>query len=212
MFHAFLAGFILCALLLISEFLWRKNKISGENARKFVHIFTGTIIAFLPFWVGYRWITLLAVGFVLVNCINRFIPVFHAINGVSRKTWGDILLGLSVLLISLLKPNKWLFAGAVMQVALADGMAAVIGVKYAKGTYKILGNKKSYIGTATFFLLSWAIVLIALLNTGSTDVASIRAMVLISPLVLTAIENLGVYGLDNLILPLGFIVLAELFT
>ena len=64
MIQAILATIVIAVILLMSEYLWRTLHIKGEFARKFVHIIAGSFIAFLPFWVSYGWIAVLAVGFI----------------------------------------------------------------------------------------------------------------------------------------------------
>lgn len=125
MLNAILAAAGIAAILIVSEIAWRKARLRDELARKFVHICCGTFIAFLPLWVSYNWIMILAIGFVIANVINRYVDFFHAIHSVRRKSWGDVLFGVGVFIVALFQPEPWLFTVAILQVSLADGLAAI---------------------------------------------------------------------------------------
>lgn len=208
MIHAFLAALIIGLILIISEVLWRRLKIRGEIARKFVHIIAGTYIAFLPFWIGYGWMSMLALGFIAANLLNRYTPIFHAIHAVSRRSWGDLFFGVGILIVSLLRPNKWLFAGAILQVALADGFAAIVGLRYSKKMYYVLGHPKSIIGTCTYFVISMLIVLLTV-SAGNLHISGMVYPVV--PALMAALENVSGYGTDNAILPLSFLLAMNFF-
>jgi dolichol kinase len=204
MVAAITAALCIAAILIFSEFAWDRLKFRDEAARKLVHITAGTFIAFLPFWVDYIWIIVLAVGFIAVNTINHMTKTFHAILSVRRRSLGDIFLGVGVLILALFEPPAWLFAASILQVSLADGVAALAGVTYGKkhGMYYLFGQPKSYIGSAAFVLVS-AIILVALFifNSYFADPISMWPVVIMLPLMLVCIENLAVFGSDNIFLP-----------
>ncbi|CAN5423123.1 SEC59/DGK1/VTE5 family protein [soil metagenome] len=206
MISAILATATIALILILSEYLWRKLHIRGEFARKFVHIIAGTFIAFLPFWVSYGWIVFLAVGFIAANLINRYTPLFHAIHAITRKSWGDLLFGFGILGCALLRPNKWLFAGAILQVALADGLAAVVGSQYGKHRYQIFDHVKSRVGTLTFLLSSALILGLVLAGSGTSGDYKLFAVFSIIPLLMAMLENVSGYGSDNIFLPLAFLI------
>jgi phytol kinase len=213
MLHAIIAAACVGAILLLSEFAWRRLGLRGELARKFVHITAGTFIAFLPFWISYGWIAWLGLAFIIGNIINRFTKLFNSVHSVKRVTWGDIFFGLAITLCALIEPSKWIFMAAILQVALADGLAAVMGVAIVKfkGSYQVLGHYKTVAGTAVFFGTS-ALILIATLvfDPSFASPMSQWPLVLLLALLLTAIENIGLYGFDNLLLPLAVVYILSL--
>jgi dolichol kinase len=83
--------------------------------------------------------------------------------------------------------------------SLADGLAAVFGMKFGKtNRYKVFGYAKSAVGTLTFFMVAMAIFVgmaIFVPNVFSLWFVAIAA-------VATIVENVGVRGLDNLLVPL----------
>ncbi|MCA9348438.1 hypothetical protein KC867_03445 [Candidatus Saccharibacteria bacterium] len=214
MFNAFLATSFIGLVLFGSEFAWKRISVSDEFARKFVHIICGTFIAFLPFWVSYNWVIILAIGFIVVNIFNRYLHFFHAINAVRRKSWGDVLFGVGVLIAALFRPDTWLFAMAIMQVSLADGLAGLIGVTYGqkKGRYYLLSQPKSVIGSLTFLATSIGVMIVGIgFSTYFVDSIQMLPVIVMLPLVLTCIENISVFGMDNITLPLATLFILNLF-
>ncbi len=214
MIQAFLAAVIIAAILGLSEFAWKKAHIQGEVARKFVHITSGVFIAFLPFWVDYNWIKILAIGFVLANIVNRYIDFFHAIHSVRRKSWGDVLFGVGVFAVALFEPSPWLFAVAILQVSLADGLAAIAGVTYGKkhGKYYLFTQPKTVIGSSVFLVVSALILATGfILSSYIADPLQLWPVLAMLPLMLVCIENIAVFGFDNLALPLATLGVLSLF-
>lgn len=214
MTEALLAAVIISAILIFSEVAWKKFNLRGELARKFVHITCGVFIAFLPFWVSYNWIMVLAVGFVIANIANRYIDFFHAIHSVRRKSWGDVLFGVGVFAVAWFEPSPWLFAVAILQVSLADGLAAVAGVTYGKqhGLYYLFTQPKTIIGSGVFLAVSATILAVGFVASNYVaDPVQMWPLIVMLPLLLVCVENLAVFGLDNLALPLFTLGVLSLF-
>jgi len=213
MLNALLAAACIAIILAISEYSWKRIKIDDELARKFVHITAGVFIAFLPFWVTYEWIMVLAVGFVIVNFVNRYVNFFHAIHAVKRKSWGDVLFGVGVFIVAYFQPPAWIFAAAILQVSLADGLAAVAGVTYGKkhGRYYLFGQPKSVIGSVVFLSSSAFIIInLLLLDSYFADPLALAPITIMLPLLLMCVENLAVYGTDNIALPVVTLIALSL--
>lgn len=214
MINAFLAALGIAVILVVSEVAWKRAHIYDELARKFVHISSGVFIAFLPFWVDYAWIMVLAVGFVIANVINRYTNYFHAIHAVKRKSWGDVLFGVGVFIVAWFEPSPWLFAASILQVSLADGLAAVAGVTYGRthGRYYLFTQPKSIIGSTLFFVISMLITAGLFLVDGYfADPLTLLPVIVMLPLLLVCIENLAVYGTDNILLPVVTLAVLSLF-
>jgi phytol kinase len=205
MIRAAFATAIIACILIFSEYLWRKAHIRGEFARKFVHIIAGSFIAFLPFWVSYHWIVVLGVASVVGAIVNRYTHLFHAIHGVDRITWGDVLSSIGGITCALIAPAPWIFAVAILHLALADGLAAVVGMKFSKNFYRIFDHKKSVLGTITFVACSLAIVLV---GKYIGDIKGITfAWIILIPIISMLLENLGGYGLDNVTVPVAVLLI-----
>ncbi len=87
---------------------------------------------------------------------------------------------------------------------ISDGLAGIIGEKFAKNYFLVFSHKKSLTGTAVFFITC---LLIALFFTPLLPINAFAAA-----FILTACELTLGYGLDNLLLPVIGGILMLLFT
>ena len=195
-----LAVLVVLGLLLGNEALWRFTKIHNELSRKFIHITVGSFVAFWPFFLSWTQIRLLSVAFLIGVALSKYLGIFLAIHSVRRATLGEVFFALAVGVTTFVTHDKWVYATAMLQMSLADGLAAVIGVQYGKGNrYMVLGGLKSVAGTATFIVVSAGLLLVF----GQTAGHALSAGRLVGiTLVTTALENVAVWGLDNLVVPL----------
>jgi dolichol kinase len=142
--------------------------------------------------------------------VNRQIKILHYLGGIRQQTYGDVFLALSITTTALLTNEKIFFAVAILHVALADGLAAIIGTKFGrKFRYKVFGQTKTVIGTMTFWLLSVAILAVGLLP--AYDLIPFNhyaALLILLPPILALTENAAVWGVDNLAIPI--VVIAAL--
>ncbi|MGZ6005188.1 MAG: hypothetical protein ACXWLH_03470 [Candidatus Saccharimonadales bacterium] len=187
-------------VLVLSEYLWNSKKLRGELGRKFVHISVGCFVASWPFYMSFRSIQMISLAFFVVVLLARKLKVFAAIHTVDRKSWGDVLFAVGIGLAAVFTKSDWIFLAAILNLSLADGLAGLIGKRYGKNSnYKVFGYTKSVVGTLTFWLVSLAILLFV----KQLGDINIGLMTLVWLPVLTAIaENIGIYGLDNVLVPL----------
>ena len=200
---------IVFVILVLNEFYWRSKKRHSELSRKFVHIVIGSFVAFWPFYLPWSDIQVVSLAFIVVVLISRKINLFKSIHSVGRTTWGELYFGISVGLVSVMSSNKWVYMVAILQMSLADGLAAVIGSTVLIGRrYKIFGHNKSVIGSLTFYIISFILTVIYLiLSKGQSQPATV---LIVLPLVSTALENVSVGGLDNLTVPFIYTVLLNI--
>ena len=197
---------IVLLLLLINEWWWR-GRTHGEISRKFVHLTVGIFVAFWPLFLTWRQIEFLSLAFVVVVLISQKLRLFKAIHTVQRPTHGELFFALSVGVVAFLTHNPAIYAVALLHMALADGLAAIVGVKFGSSTaYIMFGSRKSIAGTLTFLVVS-ACLISAYALTQQTDFT----VVLIAAVAgATLIENIGAYGLDNLLVPVYVALLLNL--
>ncbi len=200
---------IVLAILLFNEFHWRVKKRHSELSRKFVHIVVGSFVAFWPFYLPWSDIQLISLAFIVVVLISRKIDLFKSIHSVGRTTWGELYFGISVGLVSVMSSNKWVYMVAILQMSLADGLAAVIGSTVLIGKrYKIFGHNKSVIGSLTFYIISFLLTIVYLIfSKGQSQPATV---LIVLPIVSTVLENVSVGGLDNLTVPFMYTVLLNI--
>lgn len=193
-------------VLLMSEYMWRKEIIKGERARKFIHILAGIWVAFWPFYLPFDGIFILGCMALVFLVYSRYSHVFGAIYAVKRRTYGEIFYALAIIICSYYGQEAWIFTVSILLMALADGGAAVIGRQWGlSNQYHVFGKKiltKSVAGTSTYLLLAYAAIVIGWLVGGSMVMGDNLVLVfLVLPITSTVLENVSPYGLDNLLTP-----------
>ena len=199
--YVVLSVFAVFLILLAGEIGWRRHWLKGELGRKFVHITVGSFVAFWPFFMTWTDIRLLSVAFLAVVITSDRLKIFKAVHSAQRPTFGEICFALVVGALTFVTHSKGIYAAALLQMSLADGLAAVVGTRYGgNNKYHILSHTKSVAGTMAFIVTSAAIFMgyaafssAGLPTFGEAVVGVIGAAVL---------ENIGLFGLDNLIVPL----------
>jgi phytol kinase len=193
------------AIVLTAELLHRYTDTKPEYVRKVVHIGTGNVIIIawllhLPTWVG----AISGIIAAIITLVSYRLPILPGVNSVGRKSLGTFFYAVSIGIVTVVFwPIELPYYGVIgiLIMAWGDGLAAIIGQRFGKNPYTIAGNTKSWEGTGTMFLVSYAIVSIVLLNVHGniwqTWVVGIPVAI-----VATAVESIAQWGLDNLTVPL----------
>jgi phytol kinase len=191
---------IIFVLLTLNEMWWRRHAVHSELSRKFIHVTVGSFVAFWPYFLSWHQIIFLSIAFLIVVAASKYFHIYQAIHSVTRPTWGEIYFAIAVGAITFITHDKAIYAAALLQMSLADGMAAIIGTRYGnRQKYLIFGNTKSVLGTLTFFIVS-LLIIVGFLHYTQTHLA-VSHMLGISAAA-CIIENFAVKGLDNLLVPL----------
>ena len=201
-------GGIFC-ILIASELLWRTKFVHhAETSRKFVHILTGVFVAFWPFFMSFGYIQLLSVAMLLVVLVSKHLHIFKSIHGVGRQTFGELLFPAGIFIAATFAQSDWIYAAAVLHLSLADGLAAVVGVRHLKRfSYRMFGQTKTVVGTFAFYLVSLAITLAVVVFDVDSYGSMGQAIVFWLPISTTLLENVATYGTDNLVIPLFVVVM-----
>jgi dolichol kinase len=117
-------------ILVLSELWHRRHAGSNELSRKFVHVTVGSFVAFWPFFLSWNQIVFLSGAFLVGIAASKYLNIFQAIHSVQRPTWGEIFFAMAVGIIALVTQSKGIYAAALLQMSLADGLAAVIGGRF----------------------------------------------------------------------------------
>jgi dolichol kinase len=198
------------AILIVGELLWQKRILKGEFARKFVHILAATYAAFWPLFMSRENIALLSLIFIAALIIVKQLNIFKSIRSIKRVTYGEVWYALSISLMAFLFKDNFIYAIAVLHMALADGFAAVVGVGLAKKArnFTFMGYKKSVYGSLTFASISFVLNMIywvAYMHYPMYGTGIIVVPILYSALsacVLAGVEIMSPKGTDNVIVPL----------
>lgn len=197
-------------LILIAEFLSRRQKIDSELTRKIVHIGTGNIIL-LAWWLNIpqHIIILASLLASIIAIISYFLPILPSVNSVGRKSFGTLFYAISIGILASLfwqEGLKLYSAIGILVMSYGDGMAALIGQKWGRHPYQILGNKKSWEGSLTMTFVSFIVGIIILsLVTGWQWQNLIVAIIM--GISATILETVSQIGIDNLTVPLASAVI-----
>lgn len=201
---------IIFVILMIGEILWQKGRLHGEISRKTIHITVGTFIATWAFYMSFETIRMLSLALLLVVGASKLLHIFQSVHSVTRKTLGELLFPIGIGLVASLTQSPWVFAAAVAHMSLADGFAAIVGTLYLqrhrRGAYRIFRQVKTLAGSAAFYVLSLTITGVTLyFSPGSIFMAAIPVLIFL-PVCATILENISVYGTDNLFVPLLVVI------
>jgi dolichol kinase len=233
MLNATLSLLAILVFVMLVEYLWHSLKLKNERSRQLVHIGVGVFVAFWPYYMSYLSIGICSIvlfiavmfgrhdrfvglikwpKFFPFNLAARELKFVENLNRIDRPSWGVLIFPVSIGFLALFEPAPYVFAIAMLNVGLADGLAALVGTKYGKTMrYKVFDQYKSLVGTLTFFAISLLIVLSVKTLDHSQTVSISWFTVIFLPLVLTMAENFAVYGTDDFMIPLLTLVILDWF-
>jgi phytol kinase len=133
----------------------------------------------------------------LLALINHRWRILASIEDVGRFSYGTVAYGASItILLALYWPERAdLVCAAVLTMALADGLAGLLGANFSSHRWQIFGQTKSIIGTATMALVTLLVLTLLLPNLSWYAVIAIA-------ITATILEQFSWAGLDNLTVPL----------
>jgi phytol kinase len=201
------------SIVLAAELGHRYWQLNPEQTRKIVHIGTGNVMLIawllnLPAWVGICSAVLAGA----TALVSYYLPILPGVNSVSRKSLGTFFYAVSIgVTIAIFWPKNQPYYATIgiLIMAWGDGLAAIVGTRWGKHPYRIFGNRKSWEGTLTMFVVSYTIAAIILTSViGISSIPFIAAF----PIALLAItcESISQFGLDNLTVPIGCAILSSL--
>ncbi|MFM8927301.1 MAG: hypothetical protein ACKOFA_03770 [Rhodoluna sp.] len=185
------------AVIVLTELLRRKYRVSADATRRAMHIFSG----FYTIWIfqilpATEYLTLVLISLVVVVLSKQF-NLLTSIHEVKRKTFGEIFLPLGTLSTYFItQANPDIFIPSILVLTLADSFAGIVSDCYKT-------TKQSWQGSLVFFATASMVLL----------VTSATATLLIAPiaLVITLVERYSPLGTDNITVPVSATVLILLF-
>lgn len=188
----------------LGEWLRHRARWASERTRKLSHIGCGLMIFFFPYlFKSVHTVGVLSAAFLILLLSTRLLGFMQSIHAVRRKSVGVFLYPIAIYLTALLTWDRpAVFQASVSLLALADGLAALVGKRYGRHRYRLGNHVRTLEGSATVIAVSWVstTLLLGLSQTVSFSEAALIG-VLIS-VVICAVEALSLGGLDNLLIPL----------
>ena len=201
----------LLMLLLIAELMSRWQKTDSELTRKIVHIGSGNVIL-LAWWLNITNDVIILASLIasLVAITSYFLPILPSVNSIGRKSLGTLFYAISIGILTALfwhKETRQFTTIGILIMSYGDGMAALIGQNWGKHPYQLWGNKKSWEGSLTMYLVAvlLTIVIFSLVNGWQWQYLIIAAIVGIFA---TILETFSQIGIDNLTVPVGSSLIA----
>ncbi len=208
----------LLLLMLVLRAVQRRFNPPAEVVRKTLHVGMGLVVLTFPWWFDHWWpaavLAVVCTALLLaVRLQRRLHAKFGAVLGsVQRASWGEVYYPIAIaLLFYLSEGDKLLFCIPVLVLALSDTVAAVVGVRYGRRKYTVLDGHKSVEGSAGFFVVTFASVVLPLGLTGESDWAQAAMIAAVLGLVVMVMEAIAWRGLDNLFVPLGVFALLKIY-
>lgn len=186
------------AVFIFASLISKRWPQQQELSRKVVHIGAG-------FALPIAWVTEIPVSLALAAAalasslalINHRWRLLASIEDVGRFSYGTVAYGASItILLAFFWPQRAdLVCAAVLTMALADGLAGLLGANFSSHRWQIFGQTKSIIGTATMALVTLLVLALLLPNLPWHVVIAIATSA-------TLLEQFSWAGLDNLTVPL----------
>lgn len=187
----------LLSLFAASEFV-RRHGLPAETTRRLVHITGAGTTALFPFYLRLREVVVLAIAFTLFLGWTRLRGSLKSVHAVTRPTLGAVVFPIGLLLAAVaVWPHPAAFSYAALMLAFADPAASVLGQRFASLSWPVAGGRKSVLGSMTFFAVAAALGSAFALAAGN---GALLAVVGVAA-VLTGVEAMLGYGLDNLFIP-----------
>jgi len=180
--------------------LRRWRDYSSDFTRKFIHIGVGmySVLAVLLF-DRWEWAVIPPAAFIVINFLDWKFGLVQAMTSSDRSNLGTIYFPISfVIIIWLFWDRPGLLVGSLMPLTWGDALAAVMGRRYGRRHYTVLGSTRSLEGSLTMFVLSALSVWLAL---ALFDVANPFGLALAAAAGATLVEAVSLWGLDNLTIP-----------
>jgi len=189
-------------IFFLAEFLYYKN-VKSYITRKIVHIGGGLVTALLPWFVSFEAALTIGTVFTAILLATRQKNILKSIHENDQGSIGAYIYPLTLTLCALLfwNNNTLIFQGAVLILALSDGLAALIGNKVNYLEFSVNG-RKTLSGSITFFIVT--ILILWIIVQPQNTMVSLK--IIFSTLIITSSEAVFGGGWDNL-----FIVLSSGF-
>ena len=216
----FLAVLVIVITAVSTEMLIRRNEYLSEVFRKILHFTAISLSAVIPLLLREH-VLLLLVSFLSTILVIVVVSTDYlkSIRKDEEKSWGIIYFSIIYTFAIFVLPYEYyyLLSMSFLILAIADSLAAITGVYFAKKTYRLSGIEKSYLGSVVFFFSTFLIAIgLPLLFSdyflqGGLPLFYLLHFALIIAIVLTTFEALSSQGFDNFLIPLFSIILSVVF-
>ena len=192
----------LLLVFLISIIFKKFNQDNKELLRKIIHIGIGPLIPIAKYLNINQIPALIFTGIIsILIFLNYKYELFPTIEDVNRKSFGTLFYCISLFILIFLfwdKDPYSLVAGFFIM-SFGDGLAGLIGKSFNSKNWIVFKQNKSFFGTFTMFITSFAVVCLI----GYSQESSFNINFFIIAILATALEQFSILGIDNFIVPIS---------
>lgn len=184
----------------IGEGLRRRLRLDAGFTRKFIHIAVGMYsLLTIRLFSERIWAVIPPLAFVLINWLDWRYGVMQAMTSSSRSNLGTVYFPLAfAAVVWIFWEQPALLVASLMPLTWGDALAAVVGERYGRHTYRVLGSTRSLEGSLTAFGFSALATGLVLAGFG---IPGTVGATLVTALGATLAEAVSPWGLDNLTIP-----------
>jgi phytol kinase len=132
-------------------------RLPADFTRKFVHIGVGMWSVGTALLFQSKWFAILPpLAFVAINYISYRKGLFMAMESSDRSNLGTVYFPIAFVAMIVLwfDVSRALFVASLMPLTWGDSLAAIVGRRWGRHRYTILGSTRSAEGSATMFVAS----------------------------------------------------------
>lgn len=207
---------ILCVIYIFgiigaAELLRHRLKYQPSFTRKVIHIGVGMMSWVVPFIFDSPWYFVAAcLFFAVITFLDWRYHLFAAMASSDPSNLGTVYFPIAAAAVTIVFwENPPLMVAALMPLTWGDGIAPVIGRAFGKNSYTVWGHTRTLQGSAGFFVFGMLFTWLALwIIPGPTDITPLTALLpaLAIMLLTTLVEAVSIWGLDNLTITAGAIL------
>lgn len=175
-----------------------------EFTRKVIHIAAGSwVIGIVYIFDHWWWGIVPTASFVILNYIFYRFTIFKAMD-TRGSTPGTVYFALSITILLLLlwpRGQEGVVAAGVMPMTWGDAFASLIGGRWGRHQYEVLGSRRSWEGSVAMFFFSLLATFLVLLVGLPLSPAEGFLYSFLMALGATLVEAFSPWGLDNLSVP-----------
>lgn len=219
--HLSILSTITFVLIVLLEFLARKEIISKELARKILHIATGFVVIIATFLINsFLIMVLVGFGFTVLNFILIRKKILRQIDANHNTHLGIFYYPLAFLIIVLIfwNVNKSIIAFSFFIFSISDAFAGLIGTgSKIKRYLNIHSEPKTFNGLFATIITSFVLLILLRftfydsLNLIKYDLLTFLFLALVTSIIAGIVESLSSRGTDNLYLPIVLAFLGFIF-
>lgn len=182
----------------------RRRGVDRSITRKIVHVGIGTwvIPTFLLF--DHRlWAVVPPACFVIVNAASYRFHLIRSVEGEPANI-GTILYPISVAsALGFFWHGSWpaVGAAAILVMAWGDAAASLVGRRYGRRIYRVMGHPRSLEGSLAMLGVGFAAILASFVSMGMPIDQGVVMAALAAATIATGLEAISLWGFDNILVP-----------